>query len=65
MFEFEFFAGIGGGVGISLIVWWVVDRQRSQNRPNDEAVSATRADSHGRYNEGNATKLALRQGEEQ
>ncbi len=65
MFGLEFFAGIGGGVGISLIVWWVVDRQRSQNRPNDEAVSATRADSHGRYNEGYATELALRQGEEQ
>ncbi len=42
MFEFEFFAGIAGGVGIALIVWWVVDRQRAQNRPNDDAATATR-----------------------
>lgn len=42
MFEFEFFAGIAGGVGIALIVWWVVDRQRAQNRPHDDAATATR-----------------------
>ncbi len=26
MFGLEFFAGIGGGVGLALIVWWVVDQ---------------------------------------
>ncbi len=39
---FEFFAGIAGGVGIALIVWWVVDRQRAQNRIHDDAGAATR-----------------------
>ncbi len=39
MFEFEFYAGVAGGVGLALIAWWVVDRQRAQNRPNEDPTA--------------------------
>lgn len=64
MFGLEFFAGIGGGVGLALIVWWVVDRQRAQNRSNDEVARSLAPPRTAEHNEGNATKQALRQGEE-